>query len=94
MRLLYWRVARANNEAADVSPCLQNTCRLSVTVAHLGLRPPRVGQDRFVPDPVVVRLQPWRPRAAGLTLKRQHAQTPEAEAVGPFGNSCPDVQAT
>src|SRR5215471_20493911 len=34
------------------TPCLQNTCRLSDTVAHLGLWPRRVGQDRFVSDPV------------------------------------------
>jgi hypothetical protein len=40
MRLLYWRVARANSEAADVSPCLQNRRRrLSDVVAHLGLLP-------------------------------------------------------
>jgi len=54
------------------TPCLQNTCRLSDTVAHLGLWPRRVDQDRFVSDPVVVsfggQLQPCRPQAAGLAL--------------------------
>jgi hypothetical protein len=61
--------------ALRASTCLQNTCSLSVTVAHLGLRPRRVGQDRFASDPVVVRfggqLRPCRPQAAGLTLKCQ-----------------------
>jgi hypothetical protein len=54
---------------------LQNTCRLSDTVAHLGLRPWRVGKDRFLSDPVVVRIGgqlTWTDqRRAALTLKRQ-----------------------
>jgi hypothetical protein len=58
-----------------LTPCLQNTRGLSATVADLGLWLRRVTQDRFVSDPVVVRfggqLRPWRPQAAGLTLKRQ-----------------------
>ena len=40
----------------QVSPCLQNTRRLSDVVAHLGLQPRRVGQDRFVSDLVVVKI--------------------------------------
>ena len=38
-----------------VTLCLQNTRRLSVTGAHLGLWP-RVRPDRLVSDPVVVRI--------------------------------------
>ena len=37
-------------------PYLQNTPRLSDTVAHLGLRPHGLGRDRLVSDAVVVRL--------------------------------------
>jgi hypothetical protein len=51
------------------TPCWQNTCRLSDTVAHLGWRPHGVGRDRLVSDPVVVRfggqLWPCRPGAPG-----------------------------
>jgi hypothetical protein len=58
-----------------LTPCLQNTRRLSDTVAHLGLQPRRVGLDRLVSFPVVVRiggqLWPCRRDAAVLTLKRQ-----------------------
>jgi hypothetical protein len=58
-----------------LTPCLQNTRRLSDTVAHLGMRPRRVGQDRLASVPVVVRIggQPWPCRldAETLTLKRQ-----------------------
>ena len=55
------------------TPCLQNTCRLSDIVAHLVLWPRRIGQDRFVSDPVVVRfggqLRPCQPQTARMTLK-------------------------
>jgi hypothetical protein len=60
--------------------CLQNTCRLSATVAHLGWSPRRIGQDRLVSDAVVVRiggqLRLGRPQAARLTLKRQRMNRP------------------
>ena len=80
------------------APCLQNTCRLSATVAHLGLRPRRVGQDRFVSDPVVVRfggqLRPCRPQAAGLTLTVSVNGRPTApEAVGAHPPTCGDDSA-
>jgi hypothetical protein len=44
------------------TPCLQNTCGLSDTVAHLGLQSQHVRQDRLASDLVVVRLggQPSR----------------------------------
>jgi hypothetical protein len=55
--------------------CLQNTGRLSAIIAHLGLRPRRVGLDRLVSDPVVVRiggeLRLHQPKAARLTFKCQ-----------------------
>jgi hypothetical protein len=55
-----------------MTPCLQNTRGLSDTVAHLGMQPRRVGQDRLVSVPVVVRiggqLWPCRLHAAALTL--------------------------
>jgi len=39
-----------------MTACLQNTRRLSDTVAHLGLQPQRVRQNRLVSDRVVVRI--------------------------------------
>ena len=66
---------KCQQSGRSLIPCLQNRCRLSATVAHLGLRPHSVGQDRSVSDPVVVRfggqLRPCRPQAAGLTLNCQ-----------------------
>jgi hypothetical protein len=44
-------------------PCLQNTPRLSVTVAHLELDPRRVCRDRPESDPVVVSFGGQPPRA-------------------------------
>src|SRR5215470_18987515 len=58
-----------------LSPCLQNTCDLSDTVAHLGLRSHGVVHDRLASDPVVVRFggQPWRRCRAPYLLDMETA---------------------
>jgi hypothetical protein len=58
-----------------VTPCLQNTPSLSVTVAHLGLEPQRVRQDRLASDPVVVSLGGQRPH-------QTWPLRPEAKPIG------------
>jgi hypothetical protein len=59
-----------SGQPEPVTRCLQNTPRLSVTVAYLGLESQRVCQDRSASDPVVVSLggqppltRPLRPEA-------------------------------
>jgi hypothetical protein len=62
--------AQKGQRDATVSPYLQNTPKLLVTVADLGVEPQRVCSDRPVSDPVVVslcgqlpRIWPLRPEA-------------------------------
>jgi hypothetical protein len=57
-------LARSTEEsrpARTTRRCLQNTRKLSATVAHLGIRRRRVGRNRLVSDSVVVSLGGHRP---------------------------------